>query len=71
MMIAGAHQRVVLERHGLLDQVAGHDQQHQLERVELRQLPLAHAAQDEPEERVDDRGADDDVHQRLTGAPSS
>jgi hypothetical protein len=57
-----------LERDRLLHQIAHRDQQQELEGVELGELVLAHASQDEPDEDEDERGADDDVHgSRLLG----
>ena len=59
-------QRRVLLGHTLLDEVAHDDQQDELERGHPGELFLAHRAADDPQEQVDDGGANDRFHYGAT-----
>ena len=59
------HREVVL-RHALLDEVADHDQQDHVERLERRELAPSHDPRHEPDEGEEDDCAEDDVHQGHT-----
>ena len=59
------HREVVLG-HSLLDQVAEHDEQDQVEGLQGRELPAPDRAGHEPDEDEEDDCADDDVHQGQT-----
>ena len=60
------HREVVL-RHALLDEVADHDEQDQVERLERGELPPAHDPRQEEDEEEREECAEDDVH--LSSGP--
>ncbi len=60
------HREVVL-RHALLDEVADHDEQDQVEGLERGELPPAHDPRQEKDEEEREEGAEDDVH--LSSGP--
>ena len=64
----GEHQageRVVALRHALLDQIAEHDQEDQVERLERRELAPPHHPRDEEQEAVHQCCANHDIHRGL------
>src|SRR6266540_204124 len=75
----GPDNGAIVSGHSLLNQIAHHDKQDQLERGHLRQLVAAQSSGDEPYEEEERSGTHDDLHQgtttvlnrtRTTGRPS-
>jgi hypothetical protein len=62
MTMGRAGERVVALRDPLLDQIADHDDQDQVERLHGAELAPADGARDEQDEEEDGDGAQDEIH---------